>query len=105
MPERLVQARLAASPAAVLAALTARLHAQGDQLTGISGFGTEVTWNAFDGSLELVELRAEITPDPTAPGVTLLVVRRCDPALESALDLAARPAPAGADDEHDRLTG
>lgn len=105
MPERHVEARFAAPPTAVLAALTARLHAQGDQLTGISGFGSEVTWNAFDGGLELVALRAQIVPDPDWPGHTLLLVRRGDPALDAALDTALDTGRPAAGTDRARLTG
>ncbi len=88
MPEPIVEAVLAASPAAVLAALSGAVPAQGWRLTGVGGFGSVVTWEAFDSTLEITTLRAEIAPDPERPELTRLRVRRVDAALAAALDAA-----------------
>lgn len=95
MPEVVVEATLTASPAAVLASLTGRVAAQGWQLTGVGGYGSIVTWQAFDAQVELVTLRAEITAHPGHPGSTCLRICRVDVALAAALDaaLAAGPSP------------
>lgn len=105
MPEPVVQASLAASPAAVIAALLAQLRAQDDVVTGIGGFGTTLTWQSFDGALELVSLEARLTTDPDQPGVTHLEVRRVDPALLAALRTATPRTPGTRSAGEDRSTG
>lgn len=87
MPEVVVEALFTAAPAAVLASLTGRLRAEGWQLTGIGGFGTIVTWQAFDSEVDLVTLRAEIS-EHAATGATCLRISRVDLALDAALDAA-----------------
>jgi hypothetical protein len=94
VPEVVVEATLTASPAAVLASLTGRVAAHGWQLTGVGGYGSIVTWQAFDAQVELVTLRAEILPHPRLDGATCLRICRVDVALAAALDAALAAAPA-----------
>lgn len=88
-----VEALFEAPPASVVAALTSALPAQGWRLTGIGGFGSVVTWQAFDRDLELVSLRAEVLPDEVRPELTRLRVQVVDAALATALDAAVAAPP------------
>ncbi|WP_030483547.1 hypothetical protein [Nocardioides aequoreus] len=88
-----VEALFEAPPASVVAVLTSALPAQGWRLTGIGGFGSVVTWQAFDRDLELVSLRAEVLPDEARPELTRLRVQVVDAGLATALDAALTSAP------------
>ena len=93
MPAELVDSVFDASPYAVVAALTGMLPRFGWTLVGVGNFGHSVTWQAFDRSLEVVELHAEILPVPGQPRQTRLQVSRVDEALASAERFATPPLP------------
>lgn len=94
MPAELVDSVFDASPYAVVAALTGMLPRFGWTLVGVGDFGHSVTWQAFDKSLEVVELHAEILPVTGQPRQTRLQVGRVDEALASAERFATPPLPA-----------
>ena len=91
MPIELVDSLVEASPSAVVASLTGMLRRFGWTLTGVGDFGRSVTWRAFDSSLELVDLRAEVLDVPGRPGLVRLRISRVDEALSSTLDRVATP--------------
>lgn len=91
MPIELVDSLVEASPSAVVASLTGMLRRFGWTLTGVGDFGRSVTWQAFDASLELVDLQAEVLDVPGRPGLVRLRISRVDEALSSTLDRVATP--------------
>ncbi|GAB3653554.1 hypothetical protein GCM10027596_04120 [Nocardioides korecus] len=88
-----VDSLIQASPAAVVASLTSMVARFGWRLTGVGDFGYSVTWRALDHDLELVELQAQVMPEPGQPGVVRLRVTRIDPALASIERFAVPPPP------------
>lgn len=95
MPAEIVDSVFDASPYAVVAALTGMLPRFGWTLVGVGDFGRSVTWQAFDKSLEMVQLHAEVSPVAGHPRQTRLRVSRVDEALASA-ERFATPPPAAA---------
>ncbi len=102
-----VEALFVAPPVSVVAALTSALPGQGWRLTGIGGFGSVVTWQAFDRDLELVSLRAEVLPDEERPELTRLRIQVVDAALAATLDeaLTGRPVQSGRHPGRPRVAG
>ena len=94
MPAELVDSVFDASPYAVVAAVTGMLPRFGWTLVGVGDFGRSVTWQAFDKSLEMVQLHAEVSPVAGHPRQTRLRVSRVDEALASAERFATPPLPA-----------
>ena len=86
-----VDSLIKASPAAVVASLTSMVAKLGWTLTGVGDFGHSVTWKALDHDLEMVELQAQVLPEPGQPGVVRLRVTRIDPALASIERFAVPP--------------
>lgn len=91
MPVDAVDTYVAAAPSAVAAALTRMLPGFGWTLTEIGGFGRLVTWQAFDATLELVDLQAELLDVPGQPGATRLRITRVDAAIASTQRFVAPP--------------